>query len=185
MARVHHRKARKDYPEAGIVRGDMYYTARIKTGPRSSRVIRQKEQIRPSQLTTSEYLSAVLGLQESFDPATYQDISDAAETLRAIGQEAQERFDAMPENLQESENAQMLQGRAGSCDEIADRLDELASEWEGLEKPKEPDTDDYAPNDIEQFHMDCADYQEELRTFENRTEEIPTEAIEALSEVET
>lgn len=34
MARVHHRKAAKDYPQQGIAKGDMYYYVKIKTGPR-------------------------------------------------------------------------------------------------------------------------------------------------------
>lgn len=42
MPKVQHVKARKDYPESGIKKGDMYYTASVMTGPRSSRTIRSK-----------------------------------------------------------------------------------------------------------------------------------------------
>jgi len=40
MAKTFHRKAAKDYPNEGISKGDMYWYAKIKTGQRSSRVIR-------------------------------------------------------------------------------------------------------------------------------------------------
>ena len=40
MARVTRRKAAKDYPDAGINKGDLYYYAKIKTGPRTSRTLR-------------------------------------------------------------------------------------------------------------------------------------------------
>ena len=56
MARVHHRKAAKDYPDHGIAKGDLYYYTKIKTGPRSSRVLRSKEPFKRSQLTSSEFL---------------------------------------------------------------------------------------------------------------------------------
>lgn len=40
MAKVEKRKARKDYPEDGIKAGDEYYYVQMKTGQRSSKVMR-------------------------------------------------------------------------------------------------------------------------------------------------
>ena len=37
MARQTQRRARKDYPDHGISKGDLYWYAAIKTGPRSRR----------------------------------------------------------------------------------------------------------------------------------------------------
>lgn len=131
MARVHHRKAAKDYPDHGIAKGDLYYYTKIKTGPRSSRVLRSKEPFKRSQLTTSEFLSQLYDLEDSL--AALTDIGEArdlAESLRELGQEQQDKLDNMPEGLQESETGELLRTRAEGCEAAAESIDEIVDEWE-------------------------------------------------------
>lgn len=64
MPKVHHRKAGKDYPNQGIVKGEMYYTARVKTGPASGMTIWSKDPIPASRLTQSAFKSGWFGVQE-------------------------------------------------------------------------------------------------------------------------
>lgn len=133
MARVKYQKARKDYPNAGIKKGDMYYYARIKTGPYSSRQIRQKTPIRPSQMTTSDFLNQFYGLQESLQdfkgpladmPGFLEDLASQA---RDLGQEQQEKYDNMPDPLQQGDTGCMLEERAQAMETWADSLEEAAS----------------------------------------------------------
>jgi len=141
MARVIKRKARKDYPANGIAKGDDYFFCQIKTGPRSSRVMRSKTPFKQSQLTTSPFKSGFLAAQEEWDGSDKQpdDMRAAGEAIREIGQECQGSFDNMPEGLQQGETGQLLENRASECERIADELDGFADEFEGLEEPVEPD----------------------------------------------
>ena len=131
MARVHHRKAAKDYPDHGIAKGDLYYYTKIKTGPRSSRVLRSKEPFKRSQLTSSEFLGQLYDIEDSL--AALTDIGEArdlAESLRELGQEQQDKLDNMPEGLQESETGELLRTRAEGCEAAADSIEEIVDEWE-------------------------------------------------------
>jgi len=142
MARIHHRKARKDYPEHGIKKGDMYYTAQIKTGPRSSRVLRSLKPLKASQMTTSPFRQDYYAMQEAWDSTeahTAEDIRSAAEVCRELSEQASESFENMPESLQQADTGQMLENRRDECESKADDLDGFADEFEGLEEPEEPD----------------------------------------------
>lgn len=142
MARVHYRKARKDYPAHGIVKGDMYYFAQIKTGPRSSQTIRSKEPIPQSRLTTSPFKSLWCQAEEAFDAAQNDEgIAAAAELIREAGGQADEAYMNMPENLQSSETGYMLEERRDRAESAADELDELAERWLSLEEPNPLDFD--------------------------------------------
>lgn len=133
MARVKYQKARKGYPAAGIKKGDMYYYTRIKTGPRSSRQIRQLTPIRPSQMTTSSFLSQFYELQERLDDFTgpidgmEEFLNELAEAARELGQEEQEKFDNMPEQLQGGDTGVMLEERAQAMNAWAESLESAAS----------------------------------------------------------
>lgn len=131
MARVHHRKARKDYPQAGILAGEMYYYTKIKTGPYSSRELRSKTPFTRSKLTSSEYLSQLYDIEDSL--AALTDIGEArdlAEQFRNLGEEQQGKLDNMPEGLQEGDTGQMIRERAEACEAAADQIEEIVDEWE-------------------------------------------------------
>lgn len=132
MARVKYQKAAKDYPASGIKKGDMYYYVRIKTGPRSSRQMRQLTPFKPSQLTTSDYLSQAYALQERFNDLTdlttlEEDLNGLAEEARDLGQEQQDKYDNMPEGLQQGGTGELLEQRAQAMESWADSLEQAAS----------------------------------------------------------
>jgi hypothetical protein len=135
MPKVQHVKARKDYPEHGIQKGDMYYTWNLITGPRSSRTYRSKTPPRRSQLTTSEFLQTFYDLEDRLavvdDATEAQDIRDELEQLMA---ETQDKLDNMPESLRESPSGQTLQSRIDGLEtavqELDDWLGEHADEWD-------------------------------------------------------
>lgn len=131
MAKAEKRTARKDYPEHGIAKGDVYYYAQIKTGPRSSKVIRQKEPIKQSQLTSSEYLSRLYDIQERVaEVSDLESMREIAEELRELGQEQRDKFDNMPEGLQQGDTGQMLSDRADACESAADEIETQIDGWD-------------------------------------------------------
>ena len=147
MPRVHHRKARKDYPDSGIQKGEMYYTWSRKTGPRSSVVGRSKTYPLPEQLTSSEYLQQwypMVRAVEGFD-GDQDALEEITEEFRALGEEQQEKLDNMPEGLQEGDAGQTLQERIDECEQVVTDL-------EGVE-PVDEDAED-AEAEEERFHRE-------------------------------
>lgn len=139
MAQVHHRKARKDYPDNGVKKGDMYYYVSIKTGPRSSRVMRQITPFKRSQLTSSAFLGAMYDIEDALP-----EVKDAEMVREIIGEleqlrdETQESFDNMPEQLQYGDTGQMLEERVQGCEVAIDELETAAGNIESWE-PSETD----------------------------------------------
>lgn len=133
MARVKYQKAAKDYPEVGIKKGDKYYYTRIKTGPYSSRQIRQLTPIRRSQMTTSDFLSQFYGLQEQLEDfkGGIDELADflngLAEEARNLGEEEQGKYDNMPEGLQGGDTGEMIRERAEAMEAWAESLETAAS----------------------------------------------------------
>jgi len=138
MAKVQHRKAAKDYPDHDIKKGEMYYYVKIKTGPYSSREMRQKKPFKPSQLTSSEYLGALYSWQESLDALTCMDDAQMmADEIRELGEQQQEKLDNMPEGLQQGDTGQMIQERIDACEQAASEIEEIISNWESARDENE------------------------------------------------
>lgn len=182
MPRVHHRKAGKDYPDQEITKGEMYYTAHVKTGPASGITIRSKDPIPASRLTQSAFKSAWLSAEEGWcrSGKGAEDISAAAEAIREAGQEAQESFDNMPEGLQQGDTGQMLENRVSEAERVADELDSLADELESLEDPGEMDEveepeQDAGPDAWAEYEA-WGQWQEEQDHYQTELARIPEEA---------
>ena len=177
MAKPEQRKARKDYPQNGIKVGDLYWFVKLKL-QRGGLTLRSLKPFKPSQLTTSEFKSAWLGAQEDWESSDKdpEAIRSAAEAIASAGTEAQERFDNMPEGLQQGDTGQMLENRASTAESVASDLEGLADELEGLEEPVEPlgDLDDDLENESAQELYDS-----ELSDFESEKERIADE-VDAL-----
>lgn len=165
MAKIIKRKARKDYPANGIVKGDDYFFCQIKTGPRSNRILRSKEPFKPSQLTTSPYKSSFYSAQEAWGASDKDEgaMREAAEAIREIGQECQSSFDNMPEGLQQGETGQLLENRANECERIVYELDQFADEYESLEEPVEPE-DEMAEEMDGRDRVDLEEQHDEYQT---------------------
>ena len=143
MARPEYRTARKDYPEHDIKAGDQYWFVQLKTGPRSSRTLRQKTPFRRSQLTTSEYLQQLYDWEDSKSAMTsMDDAQQYADDIRALGEEQGEKFDNMPDGLQQSDTGQTLESRRDGCEDAAQEIEEVIQEWEDAKKEHDPSGDE-------------------------------------------
>jgi len=142
------RKARKDYPDVGIRKGDHYYYADVKTGPRSKKIIRSLTPIPQSQLTMSEFKQGWYGAKESLEAAdpTEDVIRQVAEDIKTLGEETQERYDNMPEGLQAAEGGQQLEARVDACEQVSDELDSIADRFPSTDDDKDGDDDN--PEDL-------------------------------------
>lgn len=171
MARPEHRKARKDYPENGIAKGDEYWYVQIKTGPRSSRILRQKTPFKRSQLTSSDYLSQLYDWEDTKSEISSMDeAADLAETIRSLGSEQQDKFDNMPEGLQQGDTGQMIEARAQACEAAAEAIDEIVSEWEDAVSTWE--------SEIEQYKADLEAYREQQRKIEAEEDRSEDEEVD-------
>lgn len=128
MAKVHERVARKDYPAQGIKKGQTYYTwkTRVTVGKTYQSQV-HRSATRPTSTTQSAFLSALAELQASFSGVEDADgLRQLASDVRDLGQEEQDKYDNMPEGLQQGETGQMLEERASNCDTWADEIESAA-----------------------------------------------------------
>lgn len=134
MPRVHQRVAAKDYPNFGIEKGQKHYHWVLKTGPRSSREFRQINAPKRSQLTTSDFLGQAYDIQDerliTDNISSADDLNSIADDVEALGQEQQEKFDNMPEGLQQGPTGEMLEERVQQCESWAESIRSAASDLE-------------------------------------------------------
>lgn len=165
MARPQQRTAAKDYPNSGIVKGDTYWYVKIKTGPRSSRVLRQKNPFRRSQLTSSDYLGQLYDWEDT--KSGLSDMDDAqqlADDIRALGEEQTAKYESMPEGLQQGDTGQMLEARASACETAAGDIEEIIARWESERDAFEPGEPENEGDDPEEF--DASDFITEVQNVE-------------------
>lgn len=144
MARPVQRKAQKDYPGNNIKKGELYWYVKIKTGPRSSRTMRQKEPFKPSQLTSSEFLSQLYTLQEEQAAlSSMDDAQELADSIRALGEEEQGKYDNMPDGLQQGDTGQLLEERANACEQAASEIEDIIADWESDKEDHEEKETEY------------------------------------------
>lgn len=153
MPKVHKvLKARKPIKSHGIKVGDTYYW--WKNRPKGSRngIKRiSKKYPRPSQLTMSDYYSQAYALQEEFEDEVEigcvgkdglenlkELLTNTADSVRELGEAQQEKFDNMPDGLQQGDTGQLIEGRARCCETLADALQEYADGLDSWEEPEPP-----------------------------------------------
>lgn len=130
MPRVVERKARKDYPNSGIKKGDKYFYWKIKTGPASGYACRSLTRPTPSQLNTG-FAGQVGELESSIQAADDVDgIRSVLEEIRELGEECQGKLENMPEGLQQGDTGQLLEERAGQCEEWASTIETACDEYD-------------------------------------------------------
>lgn len=177
MARPQQRTARKDYPQQGIAKGDTYWFCQIKTGPRSSRTLRQKAPFKRSQLTSSDYLSQLYDWEDGKAEIGEMDSAqEFADTIRALGEEQDEKFNNMPEGLQQGQTGEMLEARRDACEAAASEIEEIISEWEDAKSSWE--------TEIETYREEYAAYEESQAAFDAWEEAEDEDAPEPTVEVE-
>lgn len=161
MPRVTKRKARKDYPNAGIKKGDEYYYWKRKTGPASGVTCRSLTPPTPSQLN-SGFAGEVGEIEASLDAAEdVEAVRSVAEEIRTLGEEQQGKFDNMPEGLQQGDTGQMLEERANQCEEWANGIEQACDEYD--EKIGEINSAESEWDDDYDGEADQNDRQDELR----------------------
>lgn len=135
MPRAHKKTAAKDYPDAGIKKGDVYYLWTTRSGPYSKGVKhRQKTPPKRQQLTGSEFLRAQYDLEDRISAlrgSTNLDdfkaeVDSIIEDIRSLGEEQQEKFDNMPDGLQQGSTGEQLQARAEACESWASSLEAVS-----------------------------------------------------------
>lgn len=171
MPKVKLVKAGKDYPQFGIKKGEEHYVWAMKR-QRGGVVKRSKERPRPSQLTENSFHQPLYSAQEAFEDAlasagTFEDLTSAKDdyvsALTELSEEQDEKFNNMPEGLQQGETGQKLENRR---DETQSMVDEL----EGVEIPD--DNDVQGELGIENVDDMVGDKKDE---FENRLQSVRDE----------
>jgi len=131
VAKVHFVKsARKDNPVAKA--GESYYWWKPMVGGRGGAKRYSKTPPTRSQLTQSEFLSALYEIEDGSmanaqEPGDFRDI---AEALRDLGQEQRDKYDNMPEGLQQGDTGQTLDERASNCESWADEIENAGDQLE-------------------------------------------------------
>ena len=137
------KKARKDIAGTDIKKGDKYYWWKFRYGSKHC----SKVCPRPSQLTQSEFLSTIYGLNEQIEDLTIkndlkEEIEAITNELDMLKDEQQERLDNMPEHLQESSSSgELLSRRIESVDEMISELEGIDTEIDEEKETDETDED--------------------------------------------
>jgi hypothetical protein len=164
MAKVKTQRARKDYPEQGIKKGDTYFSWKLSI---KSPLRRSLSRPKPSQLTMSDFWQEVYSIKEQAEATVPEfdgiesDIEDIKSQIENHRDEQDSRKSNMPDNLQEGPTGELLQGRYDALDECVDTLGGIDATGEFVEA--------------------TGDELEEAKA--NRADEIWSEVIDALEQI--
>lgn len=128
------KKARKANKVAGIKVGDSYWHWKFRHGGKHY----SKTPPTRGQLTQSEFLGCMYTAEDTLaDVATHvrdktisaedaqSECQCVKEEIEQQGESCQEKFDNMPDGLQQGETGQLLERRVESCESIASEIDSL------------------------------------------------------------
>lgn len=121
-------KARKDYPEEGIKKGETYYWWKFRFGGK----VMSKTYPKRSQLTRSGFFSQLYDIEDRLSGIEVDkeniesDVADIVTDLENLRDECEEKRSNMPEQLQDVGSGETLQNRY-------DALDEMINELEGVD----------------------------------------------------
>ena len=151
MAKVNFvKKAAKAYPDHGIKKGDPYWWWKPRYGVKKF----FKSHPRPSQVTGSEFLSRVYGIEEDMADLTVEDLAEtgAEDTIEDIkGQieeikdEEEDKINNMEESgLDQSPTGELIQSRIDSLEEWINELDGVDVDQDLEEVLEEIQSADYS-----------------------------------------
>jgi polyhydroxyalkanoate synthesis regulator phasin len=131
--RVHVKVANKDHPGTDIKKGDTYYIwAFFRQRPQKSKTYPKR-----SQLTQDEGKQKVYDAYDSFSinaEMSAEDVKSAIEDLANELTEAaslfEEKFENIPEGLQQGDVGQNIEANKDACESSASDLESLASDVE-------------------------------------------------------
>ncbi len=127
------KKARKAIPpdvcgiDGGIAKGTPYFWWKFRFGRKRYSISAPRR----SQLTQSDFYAALWGIEDeaianlTADSGLPDAINMIINDLRALAEEQEEKILNMPESLQESDTAQLLQERADALNAAADEFENI------------------------------------------------------------
>lgn len=156
MPRVHFvKKARKKNP--AVEKGQSYYWWKFRRGGMHFSATPPKQ----SQLTQSDFWSAVYALQEQYDKVPESDdLESTADEIKGelenIKDETQGKFDNMPEGLQQGDTGQLLEERVAALDEAISAIEGIDFSFDPPEKEDEQTEEEHevAVNEAEESFLD-------------------------------
>ena len=180
MPRVTHvKKARKNYKEQGIKKGESYYWWKFRFGSKHMSKTAPKRQ----QLTQSNFYISLYDLEDRIndliaDDTLSSEVESIIEDIRQLAEEQEENKNNMPEGLQEGDTGQLLDERKDGLESWADELegvdcsidedgikdevaDEMGIEWKCGKPPED---------EKEQFEQKVSEKSEEV--YQEKIDEI-------------
>lgn len=128
MARANFvKKARKDVAGTDIKKGESYWWWQFAYSPKSY----SKEAPKQSQLTRSAFKVQMYDIGDRISAVGTEcddfegEVSDIVDELQGLRDECEEKLQNMPEQLQESNSGEILQGRMDSLEEMISELEEI------------------------------------------------------------
>jgi len=187
-ARLHEvMKSRVAFP--GIPKGSHYWWWKFAY----REAIRSLTRPKPSQLTQSAFVSEALSIQEDLEALGTEDVregidlSDYVDRIRELGDQASDSLGNMPDSLQSSPTAELLQNRSDNMEQWADNLESVDMDVdedslrEDAEKEAQ-DRDDWDPAD----GADNSDLIEDIldEKIDERAQEILNELEGVINDVD-
>lgn len=133
--------------------GDPYRWFQFAFSPKSVRCSKSECAPTRSDLTRSGFYQSLFGIEDTFNAAcgearsstdptiAIQAARDAADELRNLGSECEEKRSNMPESLQDSSSGQLLEERQNECEDKASEFESYAdtaeTDWENRNEDKE------------------------------------------------
>lgn len=132
-----------------IKKGEPYIWWKFNFGAKYVRCAEPSCYPKPSDLTRSEFWGRMGDLQqEGFEGTTYEELRDRRETvmdaLNEIADDCEEKFNNMPQSLQDGDTGQLLQERADACRDCV-------TELEDIDLPEEEPPDEKDEEAVEEY----------------------------------
>lgn len=177
---------------AAINKGDSYYRGEVNFGPTFIRC--NKCKLQPWEVTSSDYQREAGRIINTWDQEYSLDesgIEELVSALSSIGDDLEERLDNMPENLQESPNAELLRERMDAvesaisdleCIDFEDLMNEAVEEvWEGPDDDEGEDDEDPTYYDL----LDDPDVDDYIKSrlvevFEDKVRDAVGDALDQM-----
>lgn len=177
---------------AAINKGDSYYRGEVNFGPTFIRC--NKCKLQPWEVTSSDYQREAGRIINTWDREYSLDesgIEELVSALSSIRDDLEERLDNMPENLQESPNAELLRERMDTvesaisdleCIDFEDLMNEAVEEvWDDSEDDEDEDDEDPTYYDL----LDDPDVDDYIKSrlvevFEDKVRDAVGDALDQM-----
>lgn len=171
-----------------IKAGDPYVWWKFRFGGKHIRCGKSECGPKPADLTQSEFLSTLYGIQsQNFeDCESITDLEsardDAVSDLESLRDECEEKRNNMPEQLQDSDSGNLLQGRIDGLQEMIDALQAVDVAGDDIpDEPEEPVREDKEEDAAFEIRMEA--YREAHEEWEGRKSECESNREHIASEL--